>query len=93
MNGPSAMNAVTFALFPAIGGIVGAVYFVLLRKTARLHAARAATARIVPLYILRIFTAVIAFWIVAQQGALPLLLSLAGFLAARYVIQYRTGWE
>lgn len=74
-------------LYLAAGAALGAAYFVLLLRTVRLHASQAAAIRIVPLYFMRLAAAVSAFWIIAQQGALPLLLALLGFLIARFVIQ------
>ena len=71
------------ALYLAAGGALGAVYFALLARPVRLHVAQAAAMRIIALYALRIVAAVAAFWVIAQRGALPLLLALAGFLAAR----------
>ena len=77
------------ALYLAAGGALGAVYFLMLLWTVRLHAANAAASHIVPLYIGRLVLAIAAFWLVAQQGPLPLLLTLAGFLIARWVAQRR----
>jgi F1F0 ATPase subunit 2 len=78
-------------LYLTAGGALGAVYFVSLLWAVRLHASRAASIRIIPLSILRLATAVSAFWIVAQQGALPLLVTLLGFLIARLAIQHWIG--
>jgi F1F0 ATPase subunit 2 len=75
------------ALYLTAGAVLGAVYFVLLLRTVRLHASQATAISIIPLYIMRFATAVSAFWIIAQQGALPLLLTLLGFLIARLVVQ------
>lgn len=73
----------------AAGAILGAIYFTLLRRTARLHAEGGAVSTIVGLYALRIVLAVGVFWGVAHLGALPLLLALAGFLAARFAVRRR----
>lgn len=81
------------ALYLAAGGAVGTVYFISLLWTVRLHASQAAASRIIPLYLLRLAIAVLAFWLIAQQGALPLLLALLGFLLARVVVQRRTRWQ
>jgi F1F0 ATPase subunit 2 len=82
---------VKIALFVPAGVLLGAVYFGLLLRTVRLHAAGAAAPGVAPLYLLRIGLAVAGFWFAAQQGALPLLAALAGFLVARYVMQRRYG--
>ncbi|NIX03495.1 MAG: hypothetical protein GWN03_04030, partial [Gammaproteobacteria bacterium] len=75
------------ALYVAIGGLMGALYFLLLLQAVRLQTARARSTPIVALYLARIAVAVVGFWIVAQRGASPLVLAFAGFLAARFVIQ------
>ncbi len=80
-------------LYLTAGATLGAVYFVLLLRTVRLHTSQAAAIRIIPLYFMRLAAAVSAFWIIAQQGALPLLLALLGFLIARLVIQRWMGSE
>ena len=74
-------------LYLAAGAALGAVYFLLLLRTARLHASRAVAVRIVPLYIMRFAAAGAVFWVVARQGAPALLLALLGFLIARLIIQ------
>lgn len=89
----SALNPVTISLYLAVGGAVGTVYFVLLLRTVRLFGSRAAISLILPLYVLRIAGAVLAFWLVAQQGTVPLLTALLGFLGARAVVQWRAGSE
>jgi F1F0 ATPase subunit 2 len=81
------------ALYLTAGVALGAAYFVLLLRTVRLHASQAAAIRIIPLYFVRFAAAVSAFWIIAQQGAFPLLLALLGFLIARIVIQHWMGSE
>lgn len=75
------------ALYLTAGAGLGAVYFYLLSRAVRQHATRGITFRIIPLYLLRIAAAAVAFWMIAQQGALPLLLALLGFLAARHAAQ------
>lgn len=80
-------DAARLAFYLAAGSALGTVYFVLLLRTARLHAAQASASRIVPLYLVRIGTAVAVFWLIVQQGALPLLVALAGFLMTRMVFQ------
>jgi F1F0 ATPase subunit 2 len=80
-------------LYLTAGAALGAVYFFLLLRTVRLHASQAAAIYIIPLYFMRFAAAVPAFWITAQQGALPLLLALLGFLTARLVIQRWAGSE
>jgi F1F0 ATPase subunit 2 len=75
------------ALYLTAGGALGAAYFALLLWTVRLHASQAAAIRVIPLYIMRFAAAVSAFWMIAQQGAFPLLLALLGFLIVRIAAQ------
>jgi len=79
------MSYLAYAAFVALGAAAGALYFLLLYHSVRLHAAGAAVGRVAPLYLLRIAGAVAVFWTVAQQGALPLILALGGFVLAREV--------
>jgi len=77
------------ALYLAAGGALGGLYFLMLLRTVRLDAADAPAGRIVPLYLGRLALSIAAFWMIAQQGPLPLLLALLGFLIARWVAQRR----
>lgn len=77
----------------ALGAALGAAHFLLLLRSVRLHASQAPAVRVAPLYLIRIGVAVSAFWLIAQEGALPLLLALLGFLAARVAVQLRAGSE
>ena len=74
-------------LYLTAGAILGAFYFGLLLWTIRLHASQTTVIHIIPLYFVRLAAAVFAFWIIAQQGALPLLLALLGFLISRTATQ------
>lgn len=86
----SAVPAQIYALAAVAGLFLGGLYFLLLARTARLHVSGASTARIIPLYALRLSLALGVFWIAAQHGALVLMLTLAGFLLGRTAVQY---WE
>lgn len=84
------MNGVFPVEYPAYllaGAALGVVYFYAVLRTVRLLVAGAAPSRIIPLYLLRGAGALLVFWLVARHGALALLLTLAGFLAARLVVQ------
>ena len=87
----SAIDPLYALLFVAAGLAVGVAYFLLLYRTVTLHAAQAGAGSIAPLYLLRFALAGAAFWFIAQQGALPLLLALAGFLGARFAVQRFVG--
>jgi F1F0 ATPase subunit 2 len=78
-------------LYLLAGCALGVFYFFAVFHTIRLHVAQAALSRIIPLYLLRGLIALGAFWFVAQQGALPLLILLLGFLGARFMVQRRFG--
>lgn len=91
MSWMGSMSWAGLVLYVAVGAGLGALYFFLLYRTVRLHAAEAAALRVVPLYLLRAGAALAVFWAVAQQGALPLLLALLGFLVARLLAQRWTG--
>lgn len=80
-----------FVLYLSGGAALGMVYFSLLYRTARLLAAQAPMARIIPLYLLRGAAALAVFWFLAQQGALPLLAGLLGFVMARFLVQRQVG--
>lgn len=82
-------NAIDAAFYLLAGLGLGAVYFTLLMRSVRLHAAKAAAVWIVPLYVLRFAAAAVGFWFIAQQGAFPLLLSLLGFLGARFIAHWK----
>lgn len=81
------------ASYLALGAALGAAYFLLLLRSIRLHASQAPAVRVAPLYLIRIGVAVPAFWLIAQQGALPLVLALLGFLTARIAVQLCAGSE
>lgn len=92
----TALSPAEIALYLLAGGALGVAYFLLLLRTARLFAAQGKAgqgkaATVVPLYLLRIGGAVAVFWLIAQQGALALLLALAGFLVARFGVQHWAG--
>jgi len=82
-------HAIDAAFYLMAGLALGAVYFTMLLRAVRLHAAKAAAVWIVPLHVSRFAAAVAVFWLVAQQGHLPLLLSLVGFLGARFVARWK----
>ncbi len=84
-----AIAPLDIALYLTAGAALGGLYFLMLLHTVRLHAADAPAGRIVPLYLGRLILAIGAFWFIAQQGPLPLLLALAGFLMARWIAKRR----
>jgi len=85
------MNVFDAALYAVVGAVLGGMHFLLLGRTVRMHVSGAGATRVIALYGLRIAGAVAGFWIIAQQGALPLLSALIGFLAARFAVQRAIG--
>lgn len=85
------MRPIDLAMFLGAGAALGTLYFMLVYRTVRLHAIRATATHIVPLYLMRVALAVAVFWVIAQQGAMPLLLALLGFVIARMIVQCRLG--
>jgi hypothetical protein len=67
----------------AAGIVFGRLYFDALRRSVAAYASTAGRARSVALTIGRIVCAVAFFAVASRLGALPLLLALLGFLAAR----------
>ena len=90
MNG---IGPAEFIFYPAAGFALGTLFFRLLLQTVRMHAVQAAASLVIALYFARLAVAVAAFWLIAQQGAFPLLLALMGFLLARTVVQRRMRLE
>lgn len=78
-------------LYLAAGAVIGTVHVLLLVLTVRLPASRATALSIFPLYGLRLAAAGAGFWAIVQQGALPLLVALMGFVIARTAGQLRMG--
>lgn len=70
-------------IFLPAGAALGAAYFALLRLSLPGSEGAGIAAVFLPLLLARVALAVGVFWIIAQQGALPLLIALLGFLLAR----------
>jgi F1F0 ATPase subunit 2 len=84
----TSLSAWGYAWPLATGLAAGIVYFALLARTTRLHLEGAPWLRLVPLFALRAALALALFWAVAHEGALALILALAGFLVGRLAVQY-----
>ena len=67
------------------GAALGALYLALLARTVAAVTAGGGGAGAAGFLLMRVVLAVLAFWAAAAQGALPLLATLGGFLAARAV--------
>lgn len=85
------IDATDVAVYVTAGAFVGAVYFLLLLWTVNVYTGQVVAIPVSSLYVVRIAMAVAAFWMIAQQGAAPLLFALLGFLIARSVIRRSCG--
>ena len=83
------MHAVTVCVFAGAGLMLGLVHFLGLRIGTRLFLEDGANLRAIGAYLLRVVATVVAFSLIAQAGALPLLASFVGFLFARIAVQWR----
>ncbi len=84
----NAINPYQVALFLPVGLLIGSLYFLLLWYSVRSFAAQSSVARMVPLSLLRMAVAVVCFWFIAQQGVVPVLSALAGFLIGRLIVKH-----
>ncbi len=73
------------------GAVLGAAWLHLIARSAAALASGGSPARAALLALLRLALVAVAFWIAALQGALPLVLALAGFAAARLLLLRRIG--
>ncbi len=71
--------------YAALGALIGAAYFAALGWNVRLYTDNGAGWKSLLLHLARLVVAVAAFTLCARQGAAPLLISFAGFLAIRTI--------
>ena len=83
------MHAVTVCLFAGAGLMLGLVHFLGLRVNTRLFLEDGANLRAIGLHLMRVVATVVAFSLIAQAGALPVLAAFVGFLFARIAVQRR----
>jgi hypothetical protein len=76
-------------LFSLAGGATGWLYFALLRRSLVSRDGKPATSGFILLLMLRLAIAGAGFWAIAQEGAVPLMAALAGFLVVRFAMQRR----
>lgn len=88
MNAFSLINSATYLV---AGAALGAVYFALLYRTVFVTGAQVSALRTVLLFVARLGAAVIVFWVIAQQGATPLLSAALGFFLSRLLAQRLVG--
>ena len=71
------------------GALLGALYLLLVGRTVAAMAPPASRAAAAGWFALRLAMAAAAFWVAAQQGPLPLVLMLAGFVLVRTLVLRR----
>jgi hypothetical protein len=85
----TATHAATVCLFAGAGLMLGLVHFLGVRLSTRLYLEDGANLRAIGLHLLRVAATVVAFSLIAQAGALPLLAAFTGFLVGRIAVQRR----
>jgi F1F0 ATPase subunit 2 len=83
----TALPMIALPLYFAAGLLLAGVYFLLLRQSLRLHDDRLSAGGMTLFFLLRLLLAGGGFWLVAQQGAGPLLAALLGFVLMRFAAQ------
>jgi energy-converting hydrogenase Eha subunit B len=78
--------AIPFVEYLLLGGIVGAIAFLLLWVSVRLCAAPGSSWQAIALHAARLGTLAIVLVGIARAGAIPLLSALAGILIARSIV-------
>lgn len=74
-------------LYFIAGSLLAGFYFLLLRQSLRLQDAKLRAGNMAFFFLLRFLLGAGGFWLIAQQGAGPLLAALLGFLTARIAAQ------
>jgi F1F0 ATPase subunit 2 len=82
VSAPLLLTVLTYAV---VGLAAGLAYFAVLRVNVRLYVDGSSSWCPLILHGVRIAVAVGLFWILAIQGAAPMLAGLAGFVTARFV--------
>ncbi len=85
------ISTLAIVLSLASGFIVGLAYFGLLYRTVQMHVGHGSAFSIVGLYVLRLGLVGLVFWLLAQHGALSLLIGFGGFLMARFAVRRFVG--
>jgi F1F0 ATPase subunit 2 len=75
----------TVLTYVVVGLAAGLAYFAVLRVNVRQYLDGTARWQPLTLHGVRIAAAVALFWVLATQGAAPMLAGLAGFVTARFV--------
>lgn len=75
-------------VYAIAGAVTGTVYFGLLALALRRWGSEVRPMQLLGLFLLRFAGAAIVFWLIAQQGTVPVITALAGFLISRLAIQH-----
>jgi len=78
--------AVQIAMAAIMGGAIGLVYFVALRRSVDVLVGGGTTMPAFGLTAFRIALAATGFWLIANWGAGPLIATALGFTVARYLV-------
>jgi len=81
--------AITFVEYMVLGGIAGAISFLLLWANVRLYVSPVSAWRAIALHTARVGALAIVLVAIARAGAVPLLAALAGLLIARSIVLRR----
>jgi len=73
-------------LYLALGGLVGAFFFLSLRHLVNTLLSNGSVIGILGFNLVRLALAAALFWVVAQQGTFQLLAAFAGFMIIRFAI-------
>lgn len=79
------MNPLTLALFGGLGLLLGLAHFRGLLRDTQGYLARGVRTGTVAVHALRLLATTAVLVLVARRGAAPLLATLAGFVAARFL--------
>ena len=81
------MNILIIIAYVIVGMMLGGMFFALLMGNVRMLTEQTASLWPFMLYATRFGLAIGGFWLVAQQGAVPLVSCLIGFLFGRTIVQ------
>ena len=70
--------------FALLGFACGAVYHYLLHLSVQSMTGGVVASRVVAMSLLRLAAAGVVFWLIVQNGAVPLLAAALGFVASRF---------
>jgi F1-F0 ATPase (N-ATPase) AtpR subunit len=78
--------AIPFVEYTLLGGIAGAISFLLLWVNVRLYSAAGSAWKAIALHAARVGTLAVVLVAISRAGAIPLLAALAGILIVRSIV-------